>query len=101
MPPVAFDPIPPAVTLNPVAGNPLCIMVVLMDVVAGNPDVAMSVPSPVTRVPDVISIRGRWDRLYPDRRRRDLDNNLLRRRLGGDGQNASGNDQSGENFGQL
>jgi hypothetical protein len=82
MPPVAFDPIPPSTSVDPVTRNPFGIMVRIVNVVAGNPNIAASVPPPVSRIPNMIVAR-RWRRgLNPYCRRGHPDNNFICRRLG-------------------
>jgi hypothetical protein len=82
VPPVAFDPIPPSTSVDPVTRNPFSIMVRIVNVVAGNPNIAASVPPPVSRIPDVVVAR-RWRRgLNPYCRRGNPDNNFICRRLG-------------------
>jgi hypothetical protein len=94
---VAFNPVPPTVTFNPVARNPLCVVVRITNVVARNPDVPPSVPSPVTRVPNVIVTWRRWRRFNPDRRRSNPDDYPLCHRPWRHCQCAPGDQQCGEN----
>ena len=91
MAPVSFNPIPPAVMLNPMSRNPVCVMVRIMNVMARDPDVAPSVPSPVTRIPNVIwAGRRRRRRLNPARRRSNSHNDLLCQGFRRNGQCATG-----------
>ena len=89
-PPVSFNPVPPTVTLNPVARNPLCGVVRIMNVVARNPDVGVSVPFPVTRIPNVTVTWRRWCRLNSDWWRSSPHNDLLCPGVRWNGQCASG-----------
>jgi hypothetical protein len=82
MPPVAFDPIPPSTSVDPVTRNPFGIMVRIVNVVAGNPNIAASVPPPVSRIPNMIVARRWWRGLNPYCRRGNPDNNFICRRLG-------------------
>ena len=82
MPPVAFNPIPPSTPVDPMARNPVRIMVRILNVVARNPNIAPSVPPPVPRIPNVIVTRRGWHGLNPDCGRGNPDNNFLCRRPG-------------------
>jgi len=66
---VSFDPIPAASPIHPVPRNPFRIVVRIADIVAGDPDIASAVPTPVARIPDVRPARGRGRRFNPHRRR--------------------------------
>ena len=43
MPPVTFNPIPPSTSVDPVTRNPVRIMVRIVNVVARNPNIAVSI----------------------------------------------------------
>ena len=94
MSPVTSHPNPLATTVNPMAWNPPRIMMRIIDVVAGNPYVAPSVPLPMPRVPNVIATWRRWHCLNPSRRRSDAHNNLGSHGLGGQTYHGPSNHQS-------
>ena len=82
MPPVAFNPIPPSTPIDPVTRNPPRIMVRIVNIVARNPDIAPSIPSPVPGIPNVIATGRWWYGFNSCRRRSNPDDYFLRRRLG-------------------
>ena len=60
---MAFDPEPPAWTLNPVARNPFGYRTRRAPVMTGNPNISVTIPSPMTRDPN-ISATGGVDRAF-------------------------------------
>jgi hypothetical protein len=91
MPPVAFNPIPPSTSVDPVTRNPFRIMVRIVNVVARNPNITASVPPPVPRIPNMIVARSWWRGLNPYWRRSNPDNNFICRRLGRQAQHTADN----------
>ena len=76
---MAFDPVPAASLMAPVAGNPFSVGARWRDPVAGHPDIAGAVPAVITANPDPTRMRTPARMFDDDRRRADANVDVLRR----------------------